>query len=71
MSCFASVYDSLTVVQIMCAGVTAYTACKRSSVRPGQWVVVQGAGGGLGQFAVQYAKVMVSLTGKLSESTMT
>ncbi|KAJ9496921.1 hypothetical protein LTR96_000411 [Exophiala xenobiotica] len=43
---------------IMCAGVTAYTACKRSSVRPGQWIVVQGAGGGLGQFAVQYAKVM-------------
>ncbi|KIW50019.1 hypothetical protein PV05_11643 [Exophiala xenobiotica] len=43
---------------IMCAGVTAYTACKRSSVRPGQWIVIQGAGGGLGQFAVQYAKVM-------------
>lgn len=33
---------------IMCGGVTAYTACKRSAVRPGQWVVIAGAGGGLG-----------------------
>ncbi|KAF1351818.1 alcohol dehydrogenase [Delphinella strobiligena] len=43
---------------IMCGGVTAYTACKRSAVRPGQWIVLPGAGGGLGHFAVQYAKVM-------------
>jgi len=34
---------------IMCGGVTAYTACKRSSVRPGQWIVLIGAGGGLGK----------------------
>ena len=33
---------------IMCGGVTAYTACKRSAVKPGQWMVVIGAGGGLG-----------------------
>jgi propanol-preferring alcohol dehydrogenase len=31
---------------IMCGGVTAYVACKRSAVRPGQWVVILGAGGG-------------------------
>lgn len=43
---------------IMCGGVTAYVACKRSQVRPGQWVVLPGAGGGLGHFAVQYAKAM-------------
>ncbi|GAB7347627.1 hypothetical protein MBLNU459_g4497t1 [Dothideomycetes sp. NU459] len=43
---------------IMCGGVTAYTACKRSAVRPGQWIVLPGAGGGLGHFAVQYAKAM-------------
>jgi len=43
---------------IMCGGVTAYTALKRSVVRPGQWVVLPGAGGGLGHFAVQYAKAM-------------
>jgi len=43
---------------IMCGGVTAYTACKRSAVRPGQWIVIFGAGGGLGHFGVQYAKAM-------------
>lgn len=37
----------------------AYTACKRSAVRPGQWIVLPGAGGGLGHLAVQYAKAMV------------
>ncbi|KAF2710853.1 GroES-like protein [Pleomassaria siparia CBS 279.74] len=43
---------------IMCGGVTAYVACKRSAVRPGQWIVLPGAGGGLGHLAVQYAKAM-------------
>lgn len=38
--------------------VTAYVACKRSAVKPGQWIVLPGAGGGLGHFAVQYAKAM-------------
>lgn len=43
---------------ILCGGVTAYVACKRSNVRPGQWIVLPGAGGGLGHLAVQYAKAM-------------
>ncbi|KAK5130970.1 hypothetical protein LTR08_001526 [Meristemomyces frigidus] len=43
---------------IMCGGVTAYTACKRSGVRPGQWIVMIGGGGGLGHFGVQYATAM-------------
>ncbi|OCK79804.1 alcohol dehydrogenase [Lepidopterella palustris CBS 459.81] len=43
---------------IMCGGVTAYVACKRSVVMPGQWIVLPGAGGGLGHLAVQYAKAM-------------
>ncbi|PNP82756.1 hypothetical protein FNYG_03987 [Fusarium nygamai] len=43
---------------IMCGGVTAYTACKRSGVAPGQWLVIPGAGGGLGHFCIQYAKAM-------------
>lgn len=43
---------------IMCGGVTAYSACKRSQVRPGQWIVLLGAGGGLGHLGVQYAKAM-------------
>ena len=37
---------------------TAYSACKRSNVKPGQWIVLPGAGGGLGHFGVQYAKAM-------------
>ncbi|ORX97505.1 alcohol dehydrogenase [Clohesyomyces aquaticus] len=43
---------------ILCGGVTAYVACKRSAVKPGQWIVLPGAGGGLGHLAVQYAKAM-------------
>ncbi|KAF9737706.1 hypothetical protein PMIN06_002329 [Paraphaeosphaeria minitans] len=43
---------------LLCGGVTAYTGCKRSGVRPGQWIVIPGAGGGLGHLAVQYAKAM-------------
>ena len=42
----------------MCGGVTAYNACKRSNVKPGQWLVIPGAGGGLGHLGVQYAKAM-------------
>ncbi|CAK7234826.1 hypothetical protein SCUCBS95973_009065 [Sporothrix curviconia] len=43
---------------IMCGGVTAYNACKRSKVRPGEWIVILGAGGGLGHLGVQYAKAL-------------
>jgi len=53
--------DSLSNEQaapILCAGVTVYKALKESSVRPGQYVVINGAGGGLGHVAVQYAKAM-------------
>ena len=42
----------------MCGGVTACFAYKRSVVRPGQWIVLLGAGDSLGHFAVQYAKAM-------------
>ncbi|KAI1946088.1 hypothetical protein LOZ57_003839 [Ophidiomyces ophidiicola] len=38
---------------MLCAGVTVYSALKRSRARPGNWVVVSGAGGGLGHIAVQ------------------
>lgn len=40
---------------MLCAGVTVYSALKRSHVQPGQWVVISGAGGGLGHIAVQLA----------------
>ena len=37
---------------IMCGGVTGYVACKRSQVKPGQWLVILGAGGGLGHVSL-------------------
>ncbi|KAJ9419788.1 hypothetical protein FOXG_06962 [Fusarium oxysporum f. sp. lycopersici 4287] len=43
---------------IMCGGFSAYAACKRTAVKPGEWLVILGAGGGVGHFAVQYAKAM-------------
>ncbi|PGH27835.1 alcohol dehydrogenase 2 [Polytolypa hystricis UAMH7299] len=38
---------------LLCAGVTVYSALKRSHAQPGQWVVISGAGGGLGHIACQ------------------
>ncbi|KAH7129918.1 chaperonin 10-like protein [Dactylonectria estremocensis] len=46
------------VAPILCAGLTVYKGLKESGVRPGQYVVVVGAGGGLGCFTLQYAKAM-------------
>ncbi|CAP95799.1 hypothetical protein E8E15_010725 [Penicillium rubens] len=47
--------DSAEAAPLLCAGVTVYSALKRSNARPGQWVVISGAGGGLGHLAVQLA----------------
>ncbi|KAG9242405.1 alcohol dehydrogenase-like protein [Calycina marina] len=38
---------------MLCAGVTSYSALRKSSAKSGQWVVIAGAGGGLGHLAVQ------------------
>jgi propanol-preferring alcohol dehydrogenase len=46
------------VAPILCGGVTAYKAVKVGGAVPGQWVVVSGAGGGVGALGVQYAKAM-------------
>ncbi|CDR47990.1 RHTO0S15e04698g1_1 [Rhodotorula toruloides] len=40
---------------VLCAGVTSWGALKRSNTKPGDWVTISGAGGGLGHLAVQYA----------------
>ncbi|EKG10608.1 Alcohol dehydrogenase superfamily zinc-containing [Macrophomina phaseolina MS6] len=40
---------------VLCAGLTSYKAVKNANVQAGDWVVVIGAGGGLGHLAVQYA----------------
>lgn len=38
---------------MLCAGVTVYAALKRSKAQPGDFVVISGAGGGLGHLATQ------------------
>ncbi|KAK6222378.1 hypothetical protein LQW54_001078 [Pestalotiopsis sp. IQ-011] len=43
---------------LMCGGISVYAGLKRAKVRHGQWVVISGAGGGLGHLAIQYAKVL-------------
>jgi propanol-preferring alcohol dehydrogenase len=42
---------------LICAGITTYKGLKVTEARPGEWVVISGAGG-LGHLAIQYAKVM-------------
>jgi len=44
---------SAEAAPMLCAGVTSYAALKRSGAGGGEWVVVLGAGGGLGHIAVQ------------------
>jgi len=43
---------------ILCAGVTSYKGIKEAELRPGQFIGIVGAGGGLGHLGVQYAKAM-------------
>ncbi|TPX17628.1 uncharacterized protein E0L32_012073 [Thyridium curvatum] len=50
--------DLAAVAPILCAGLTVYKALKSSGARPGQYVTIAGAGGGLGSYAIQYAKAM-------------
>ncbi|CAM3086310.1 zinc-dependent alcohol dehydrogenase [Paracoccus nototheniae] len=42
---------------LICAGVTTYKGLKVTDAKPGDWVLVSGAGG-LGHLAIQYAKAM-------------
>lgn len=50
--------DLEAVAPVLCAGITAYKGLKESGARPGQYVAVVGAGGGLGSMAIQYARAM-------------
>ncbi|KAH6877599.1 chloride channel [Alternaria rosae] len=43
---------------IMCSASTIYTSIKESQLRPGDWAVFPGAGGGVGLQGVQLAKAM-------------
>ncbi|KAI0431390.1 alcohol dehydrogenase [Xylaria sp. FL1042] len=48
--------DPVVIGPVLCAGLTTYKAVKNANVKAGDWVVVVGAGGGLGHLAVQYAR---------------
>ena len=50
--------DLAHVAPILCAGITVYKSLKTANLRPGQWVAISGAAGGLGSLAVQYAKAI-------------
>lgn len=43
---------------ILCAGVTSYKGLKELEAKPGEFVTIVGAAGGLGHLAIQYAKAM-------------
>jgi len=51
-------FESEAAASILCAGVTTYRAIKYANVHAGDWIVIPGAGGGLGHLAVQYAAAM-------------
>ncbi|ETI25800.1 hypothetical protein G647_02574 [Cladophialophora carrionii CBS 160.54] len=40
---------------LLCAGLTLYSAIAKARLRPGDWLVIPGAGGGLGHIGVQIA----------------
>ncbi|CAO2648771.1 Nn.00g097200.m01.CDS01 [Neocucurbitaria sp. VM-36] len=50
--------DLAGAAPLMCGGVTVYAALKRAALRNGDWVVVTGAGGGIGHLGIQYAKAL-------------
>lgn len=50
--------DLAEVAPVLCAGITVYKALKSSEAKPGQWVAISGAAGGLGSLAVQFARAM-------------
>lgn len=47
--------DSAAAAPMLCGGVTVYSALRKCGAVSGQWVVIYGAGGGLGHLAVQTA----------------
>lgn len=47
--------SSADAAPMLCAGVTTYAALRKSKAKSGDWVVVSGAGGGLGHIACQLA----------------
>ncbi|KAF1831575.1 GroES-like protein [Decorospora gaudefroyi] len=46
---------SAAAAPLLCAGVTVYAALRKTNAESGAWVVIMGAGGGLGHLAVQFS----------------
>jgi|SRR5579862_1384659 len=42
----------------MCAGATIFSSIKRCELKPGQWIIISGCGGGLGHLGIQFAKAL-------------
>ena len=49
--------DPKQAAPLICAGITTYKGIKETKAKPGEWIVISGAGG-LGHLAIQYAKMM-------------
>lgn len=47
--------QSADAAPMLCAGVTTYAGLRKSKARSGDWIVISGAGGGLGHIACQLA----------------
>ncbi|KAH6721015.1 alcohol dehydrogenase-like protein [Leptodontidium sp. 2 PMI_412] len=53
--------SSAEAAPILCAGLTVYSGLRKTNTKPGDWIVISGAGGGLGHLAVQYASRVLGL----------
>ncbi|ESK88734.1 mannitol-1-phosphate dehydrogenase [Moniliophthora roreri MCA 2997] len=47
--------DGAEVTPLLCAGLTIYRAINQANMKPGQWIAITGAGGGLGHLGIQFA----------------
>ncbi len=52
------IHPTWQAAPILCAGVTTYAGIKATEARPGQFLTIIGAAGGLGHLAVQYGVAM-------------
>jgi propanol-preferring alcohol dehydrogenase len=50
--------DLAGAAPMMCGGAAVYAGLKRANTKSGDWILISGAGGGLGHLAIQYAKAM-------------
>lgn len=48
--------SSELLAPLLCAGLSMYSSISKANLHPGQWLVLPGAGGGLGHLGVQVAK---------------